>query len=207
MLLLASVAAQLSIPVLDRGRLWDLFSPDDVPVELVGEGYGRRVDVRVTVGPDGKVRNCQAEFSSEVPKLDAYTCELIIRRAHFRPALWIDGRPAYGVIRTGISWSVDAGMPPVPGDLQVTLAQRPKHMKSPTFANLMFAVDQSGRPSSCVEEEPKGGRRDELSPELLKVACDQLLKSYVAIPAMDDAGRPVRSVQNAVVRLSVERGK
>jgi hypothetical protein len=199
-----ALAAQLSMPVDSHGGIWNLFSFDDVPLELVPNGEARGVGVRVTVDPTGIIRSCQAEFSSGIPKLDAYTCGIVLRRAHFRPATGLGGQPAYGVVRTEIMWSVNASSPKNAGDLELTVPRLPKGVKNPAFAYVMFMVDEVGHPSACRDEEPPPPSHEKVTNELLQTACDQLTKSYVAIPAKDDAGRPVSSVQDAVVRFSTE---
>jgi TonB family protein len=199
------LAAQASVPVLNKGDVRQVFSADDVPIELIGEDHFRTVNVRITVGPDGKLRNCEAEFSSGVPKLDAYTCDIIRRRAtQFRPAIWTDGTPSYGVIRMPIRWSV-GGEPPAgsAADIELTVSDLPNGAKSPVFIFAELTADEKGHPLTCSENgDVRRLSRSKVTPELLRIGCDQLLKNYVAIPARDDAGKPVRSVQEAMVSFS-----
>ena len=200
-----ALAAQLSMPNMDQGPVWTLFSSDDLPMDIVTDGESRSVNVRLEVKPDGAIQNCRAELSSGITKLDAYTCAIILRRARFHPATGLDGLPAYGVVRTTVTWAVNATPLNLSADLELTVTGLPKGVKDPAFVNLMFAVDEAGRPSSCAMEVPRAPTHQKLTSELIQVACSQLLKNYVAIPATDIAGRTVRSVQDATVRISTDR--
>lgn len=181
-----------------------MFTADDVPIDLVGEGKARVVGVRVTVDPDGTTRNCEAETSSGVPKLDAYTCVIILKRAHFRPAIGASGSPEIGVYRKQVTWAVDSDSLPIIPDIDLTVSRLPAGVKDPTSVDLMFEVDESGHPSSCAAEQPAPVPHPGSASELVGVACDQLLKTYIAKPAMDRQGRPAPSLQDAVVRFSTK---
>jgi hypothetical protein len=202
-----ALAAQISMPIIQGGGIWTLFSGDDVPLSIMREQDVRVVGVRLTVDPTGKLQACSAEFTSGLTKLDEYTCEIIRRRARFQPARGPDGQSAYGIIRTPITWTVNADSPRSPADLELTVSRLPKGIKSPAVARLMFAVDERGHPSSCQQEEPPAPAVPALPPELVKIACAELLQSYVAIPAGDASGRPVASVQDARINFSVARTK
>jgi TonB family protein len=207
-MLLIALAAQMSMPVGQPRGVWDLFSADDVPLDLVPEGEIKRVGVRVTVTPDGKVENCRAESSSGISKLDAYTCSIIERRARFHAAIGGNGQPTYGVIRTIVTWAVDASggaMPPA--DLELTVSRLPSGVNGKTSGSLMFLVDAAGHPSFCMEEKPTEPLASKLPPVLVNIACNQLVKSYVAVPARDLSGRAVSSIQNATVTFLTQEPK
>jgi hypothetical protein len=202
-----ALAAQISMPVIPGGGIWTLFSGDDFPSSIMRQQDTAIVGVRLTIDPVGKLQACSAEFTSVLANLDAYTCDIIRRRAQFQPARGPDGQSAYGIIRTPITWTVNADSPRSPADLELTVSRLPKGIKSPAVARLMFAVDERGHPSSCQQEEPPAPAVPALPPELVKIACAELLQSYVAIPARDASGRPVASVQDARVNFSVARTK
>lgn len=196
------LAAHLSAISGDPDKLQSLFTADDVAVDLVGDGNVRRVGVRVTVDPTGVPRNCTAEFSSGVRKLDEYTCLIIMRRARFQPTLGPNGEPQFRVFRTEITWAVNASGGDAGADLDLTVTHLPTGLSDPTSVRLQFQVDEAGHPSDCRAEDGPAG--DKSSADLLAIACDQLLRSYVATPATDAAGKPVRSLQDAVVRFSTK---
>lgn len=199
-----ALAAQLSMPLTERGNVLDLFSNEDVPINLIPNGEARRVNIRVTVGPDGRLRRCDIEGSSEIERLDALTCDLVRKRARFHPATWSDSSPAYAVIRKSVVWSVNARFLTAPGDLDLTVEQLPKGLKSPIALTVMFETDVIGRLGACVEETRTFHPYTKKFPELVKVACQQLSEGYVATPARDDSGKAVKSIQDAVVRFSTD---
>jgi hypothetical protein len=201
-----ALAAQISMPLPDKGGLLNIFTHRDVPMSLVAEGEWRSVGVRVTVTPEAKILQCETEATSGIAKLDAYTCAIIIKRAKLHPAIWSDGSATYGIIRTAVIYSVNySNPPPAPGDIELTVNQLPKGIKSPANAYVMFAVDEAGRPSHCAEEDrvwrPLAGK----APQLIAIACEQVAKSWHAKPAQDASGRPVQSIQNALVKFTADR--
>jgi hypothetical protein len=66
----------------------------------------------------------------------------------------------------------------------------------------MFAVEADGSTSSCTAEASDAFERAENNPALVPIACEQLMKSYRAIPVTDLSGKPIRSVQDALIRFS-----
>jgi len=90
-------------------------------------------------------------------------------------------------------------------DVDVTVERLPAGVQSPTFVKVAFAVEAGGGKSSCAPDGTKDIHRIENHPALIPIACDQIMKSYRATPAADTAGRPVTSVQNALVRFSTSK--
>jgi hypothetical protein len=181
------------------------FSYDDVPVALIPEGTMRRVAVRVLIRPNGSLQGCEVELSSGDPKIDVYTCGLILKRARYSPARWSDGSPTFGVVRLPVVWSVGDVRPSLgPGDLEITENRLPKGVRSPAFVGTIFAADEQGRASSCMAEPATAGTPPS-DPTLVTVACARLIAAYRAIPARDENGKPVRSVQNARVRFTEQK--
>jgi len=200
-----ALAAQISMPALKKGYILGVFTADDVPIRMVPEGAWRRVGVRVTVDAEGKIQSCEIESTSGNPQLDSYTCAIIRKRAKPQPARWSDGTPTYAVIRTVVSYSVNATVPPESGDIELTVNQLPQGLKSPAFAQVMFAVDEKGHPSFCSEEGRIWKPLADKAPELIKIACDQIMKNWVPKPARDLSGKPVRSIQDARIKFIVDR--
>ena len=71
------------------GRIRD----SDYPREASRARDEGKVDVRFTVGIDGRAHNCQVHQSSGSPALDATTCRLIEARFRFEPARNAAGEP------------------------------------------------------------------------------------------------------------------
>jgi hypothetical protein len=203
-----AVTALLAAPVPANMKKW--FYPDDVPVYLIERSPGLWwVGIRMTVRPDGSILGCDVERKSGIPELDDLTCSLASHRAKFLPAHWSDGSPAFGVYRTSISWAVsdapfDTSKLSNP-DLDVFVQSLPGSIKSPALVRVMFAVDQVGNMSSCQAEPTPAFEKTENNPVLAPVACDQLIKSYKAVPANDAAGKAIGSVQDALVRFASGR--
>jgi len=202
------VAAQVSAPVAEKATSW--FTPDDMPIELVKQGPGLwQVPLRVTVEPNGKVRSCEVEATGGMADLSRLTCRIVMRRAKFQPAK-LEGAAAIGVYRTSIMWVV-ADAPwdtskAINADIDVTVARLPATVQSPTFVKVAFAVDAEGGKSLCAADAAKELHRIENHPALVPIACDQVMKSYRATPATDGTGKPVTSVQTALVRFSKGKG-
>jgi hypothetical protein len=194
------LAAQLTAAQPVKYPSW--FSHDDVPLALIAENTWRRVTVRAVVRPGGMLQKCEIERSSGDPKVDAHTCKLLLKRAHYTPARWSDGSPAYGIVRLPVLWSVGRRPPSdLPGDVEVTLSEIPSGEGSSITVGVVIAVDELGHAVSCAAE-PAKAREPKPSSILYNLACERALSAYRAIPARDDNGRAVRSVQNAVVRFT-----
>lgn len=79
-------------PVLLSGSINDA---RDYPTPPGGRAArrGTEVVVRVTVGTDGRASNCTIYKPSPDPEADRITCELVIQRLRFRPAMDANGNP------------------------------------------------------------------------------------------------------------------
>jgi TonB family protein len=120
-----ALAAQLMIPEPIGPRYPDvraLFTAYDFPRSLQAEGRNGVAYTRITVRPDGSTESCVPEASSSNKELDAYTCAIILKRAKFRPATWIDGTSAYGVIRVPVTYRL-MGVPMTDADLAQLMPQ------------------------------------------------------------------------------------
>jgi hypothetical protein len=85
-------------------------------------------------------------------------------------------------------------------DLNLTVNRLPKGVHTPAYVPIIFAVDENGRQLRC--EPANSLSTSESSSELAQIACAEWAKSYAAIPARDESGKPVRSVQTAMVRFA-----
>jgi hypothetical protein len=209
-----ALAAQLSVPVPATGQVPDVravFSVDDFPEYLQRAGVSRIVYTRTTVRPDGSIQNCVAEITSGDAKLDAYTCAIIVKRARFLPAKWLDGSATYGVIRVPVSWRIGNGPPSeqevlrsaVP-DLVLSVNRLPKGARKIAAVNLEVAADEKGRILSCVEYAPPVNARGRRFLELVPIACEQATKTLSVRPPFEPSGKPVRSVQTASVHFILD---
>jgi hypothetical protein len=63
----------------------------------------------------------------------------------------------------------------------------------------MFAVDNVGQISRCIDEPPSLPGMERNDPNLVPIACNELVKNFKATSAMDENGQPVQSIQNAQI--------
>jgi len=211
-----ALAAQLSLPAPANAHVHDLrelFSVDDFPDYLQGvSSLWRIVYTRTTVRPDGTVQGCTAEVSSGDSKLDAYTCAIILKRAKLTPARWVDGTSVFGVLRLPVSWTI-TDSPPTPEDglkasvpdIDVSVDRLPKGVRSITGLELQVAADERGHPVSCIDYPPidKSAAKRHF-PELVPIACGQVMANLSLAPPIDATGKAVRSVQSVTVHFKLD---
>lgn len=89
-----------------KGRPSDWASDNDYPTRALQLGQEGVTGVRLAVGTDGKVTDCQVTKSSGSGELDKTTCDLIRRRARFNVATDGDGNPVAGSYATSIRWQI-----------------------------------------------------------------------------------------------------
>lgn len=211
-----ALAALISLPVPINARLPDIraiFTADDVPAYLREGGASTRVVYpKMIIRPDGSLQSCVAEVSSGNPKLDTYTCALIVKRARWKPATWTDGTPVYGVIKVPVGWMVSDAplsdeqmLKAETPDLELPVNQLPKGAHSIVEVSLEIAVDQNGRILSCDEWPPLKNDHRKQFPELVPVACQEVIARLTPIPPLDPSGQKVRSVQNVSVHFIMNR--
>jgi hypothetical protein len=207
-LLTAAAAAQLSAPVPLNLKEW--VTPSDWPPYMLQKtDVWWDVGVRLVVAADGTLRACIIQTRSGSSDADQLTCDLIRKRARFQPARWTDGSPVTGVYSTTVAWisstmAFYAPMRPPKGhdaDLDVSVEQLPPGLKSPSLVRAMFAVDESGKISSCSAETSENYIKAENDPVLVPIACAQIQASFAPLSFKDSSGKPVRSVQDALVRF------
>jgi TonB family protein len=76
-----------------KGEVRTLFSSGDYPAEAYSRSQGGTSQFMLLVDETGKVAGCDVIVASGIPVLDAMGCQVIRRRAKFRPALGKDGKP------------------------------------------------------------------------------------------------------------------
>ena len=99
----ASFTPRGAVPLGSPGK-W--VSTDDYPaseLRLEHEGISR---FRVTVGADGRVRNCEVTASSGFPALDRAACTNVAKRARFKPATDASGAEIGGSYTSAVKWEI-----------------------------------------------------------------------------------------------------
>jgi len=203
----AAVAAQFSMPhPIGVPDVRAVFSGPMYPRSLAEAGVSGTVYTRTTVRPDGSIQGCVAEVSSGSTELDTFACRIILERAKFLPAKWIDGTPTYGVIRFPAVWrlSADSSSMAIP-DLEVSVNQLPKGAHSLVTMRLAVAADENGHPVDCEDEFSSLDDPRQHFPELVPGVCQAVMASYRVQAPTDASGKAVRSVQSILVQ--VKRGR
>ena len=79
---------------------------NDYPSRALREEREGTTGFRVSVGPDGRVSDCQVTSSSGHADLDQATCDNVRRRARFTPAMDGEGNPTTGSYSNRIRWVI-----------------------------------------------------------------------------------------------------
>ena len=89
-----------------KGNPGNWATTNDYPSRALREEREGTTGFRVTVGPDGRVTDCQVTSSSGHADLDAATCENVRRRARFTPATDGEGNPTSGSYSNRVRWVI-----------------------------------------------------------------------------------------------------
>ena len=89
-----------------KGRPGDWVTTNDYPSRALREEREGTTGFRLSVGPDGRVTNCEVTSSSGSPDLDAATCDNLRRRARFTPATDGEGQPTSGSYSSRTRWVI-----------------------------------------------------------------------------------------------------
>lgn len=81
-------------------------TPDDYPDASRRAGEEGVTGIRVTVGVDGKVSNCQVVHPSGFARLDEKACQIAERRWRFKPATE-SGQPVSATITRNYRWQLE----------------------------------------------------------------------------------------------------
>ncbi|NBC37057.1 TonB family protein [Novosphingobium sp. FSY-8] len=99
----ASVPAKPAAP---RGRPGDWATADDYPSMDLRQNHEGVTRFSLSIGTDGRVTSCTVTGSSGFAGLDAATCNLVMRRARFTPAMNEDGQPTIGTYSNAVRWVI-----------------------------------------------------------------------------------------------------
>lgn len=89
-----------------KGRPGDWVTSDDYPSRALRENRSGVVGLRLDVGVDGKATNCTVTSSSGHSDLDSTACQLVVRRARFKPATGSDGAPMASSWSSRFVWRI-----------------------------------------------------------------------------------------------------
>jgi len=86
------------------GKSWRTM--DDYPSKALREHRQGTTYFTVTVGTDGRARDCVVTKSSGSPDLDEAACKIIVKRAHFNPATDDQGKPIEKPYSNSVKWKL-----------------------------------------------------------------------------------------------------
>jgi protein TonB len=89
-----------------KGNPGNWATTNDYPSRALREEREGTATFRVSIGPDGRVTDCQITGSSGHADLDAATCENVRRRARFTPATDGEGNPTTGSYSNRVRWVI-----------------------------------------------------------------------------------------------------
>ncbi|PXW69510.1 outer membrane transport energization protein TonB [Blastomonas natatoria] len=89
-----------------RGNPGSWATPNDYPARALREERAGTTRFRVTIGPDGRVTDCQITGSSGHADLDEATCKNVTRRARFKPALDAAGNAISDTYSNAVRWEI-----------------------------------------------------------------------------------------------------
>jgi TonB family protein len=101
-----SAQEQARIRTPPKGDVLKVVSNDDYPADAIRNGEQGKVLARLTIEPTGKAVDCVVLQSSGSTSLDQTTCRLGMRRAHYSPAIDIDGKPVRGLVTISLRWVI-----------------------------------------------------------------------------------------------------
>lgn len=99
----ASFTPRAATPLGSPGK-WA--TTDDYPAAALREERAGVARFRVTIGADGRVRNCEIVASSGSADLDRATCTNVAKRARFNPATDATGAAVGGSYTSAVKWEI-----------------------------------------------------------------------------------------------------
>lgn len=99
----ASFTPRAAMPLGSPGK-WA--TSDDYPAAALREVREGVARFRVTIGADGRVRNCEILASSGSSDLDRATCANVAKRARFKPATDDTGATVSGSYTSAVKWEI-----------------------------------------------------------------------------------------------------
>lgn len=107
-----SVSSPRNIPAQRaRANLNSYFSVDDYPAEALRQNAQGTTGFSLTIGPNGRVSNCQVTSSSGSAVLDAAACRILMSRARYTPARDSNGNPIAGHDFGRVTWRLPVEVP------------------------------------------------------------------------------------------------
>lgn len=100
----AAVTPSAPTPLTPIGSI---ITPSDYPAGAMQHGVTGRVGFRLRVDTTGKPDGCVVWQTSGSTELDNATCDVMLARARFKPALGPSGEPVRGDFQARLAWTLD----------------------------------------------------------------------------------------------------
>lgn len=199
--MLTALLMAVQPPAAGSSHVQPVITSDDYPRSAADAGEEGPVAFEALVGPDGRVDKCTVIVSSRYSDLDAATCRVVQTRARFSPAEDSSGRPAYGIFRGVITWSLgNATHGTLDPQLELNINQAPAGVKLPMVMTLSYWTQPDGRATDCKLGE---GSADAPA-ELADLACKSILSQPPEV-ITNSKNQAVRASNNMVVRFSLDQ--
>ncbi|MEN9682745.1 MAG: hypothetical protein RLZZ427_496 [Pseudomonadota bacterium] len=150
----------------------------DYPAAALRAGKEGTIDFSLAVDSQGKPTECLIRGSSGSDDLDTTTCQLLMRRANFTPALDAAHKPIAGVYSNRVRWAIPLGDAPLTGSMRLT-----------------FMVERDGTVSDCKVELTGQPAHHALPSGSM---CPRRFKPY-----LDPSGQPLRKRVETMLSVQV----
>jgi len=168
------------------------FGSDDYPADAVKKGIEGTVAFHVDVGGEGKPIACRIAVSSGSPVLDQRTCEVVMAKARFKPAIGPDGKAVAGQYSNRAIWKMPSAPPGYAMAIDPASWFGPEDypaeaVKQGIEGTVTFEakVDASGKPTACRITVSSG------SPILDRRTCEIVEAKGQFRPAVGPGGKAV----------------
>jgi TonB family protein len=188
MLIAFFAAAAATVPKATAIDPVSWFSPDDYPMEAAKKGIEGNATFEVDVDAEGKPTACRITDSSGSASLDQTTCDIVLKKGRFKPAMF-HGKAVAGRYSETASWrlegvayatAIDPALWFSADDYPIEAAKK----GAEGTATFEVDVDPQGEPVACRITRSSG------SAALDQKTCEVVLKNGRFEPAMS-GGKPV----------------
>lgn len=193
-----------------RANLASYVTSSDYPADAIRLRQEGTTGFKLTIGPDGRVTNCEIEKSSGSASLDSTTCRLMRSRARFTPALDSARKPTTDTVSARINWRLPLARPipdrvvtaftlaadgtPSDCSMEITINGNPERRLSPNCSG----ASPTGPYFEAIKEAAKG------VPTQVTIEILLIRDPALPWPDLDQPGR--RVVAREMARLQVAPG-
>ncbi len=179
----------LELPAATPASRGPWMTHDDYPASENRQGHVGSLSFILLVSPAGLPARCTIAVSSGYPVLDKATCDILMRRARFSPAISVTGKATHGYYFGKFRWSL-------PGESPEKSMR--SHSAAPNVIELAFPKPVSAAYNRPIETKVVFGPTGDVvdceisqssgSPALDRFACQQLQR--LAIPGAGKSSAP-----------------